>query len=264
MLNQFSKNILKISLSIAALVSFSSFVLAQEIVLDKQGDLDQVYLKSNESAGLLPMNDLDMEFGYVLYESEIQVDQANSVLKLEHVRDYAVVFVDEHLQGTLTDGRKKVSLKVAPGKYKLKLYVENIGRITYGPEILDNSRGLFGSVSLNAAEIENWTMTPLHIKGLDVAGLKFTSRKDRSVPAFLRGNFHIDHPKDGYLDISGWGMGEVWINGKYIGAFWEEEKQQSIQVSADLLQKGQNEITVFELKNSGQKTMKITDQPVFK
>ena len=237
--------------------------LAQHIVLDKQATLGQVYLNSHESEGLLPMNDLDMEFGYVLYESEINPGSENAVLELEHVRDYAVVFVDDGLQGTLTDNRKKVSLNTKPGKYKLKLFVENIGRITYGPEILDNSKGLFGSIILDGEEIENWTMTPLNIKGLDVADLTFDQRKPAASPCFLKGEFSMDSPMECYLDISGWGMGEVWINGKYMGSFWEEERQQSIQVSADVLRQGKNEIVVFELKNTAQKFMKITDKPVF-
>lgn len=253
----------KISLLIICFASFTRTALAQDIVLNRQADLGQVYLKSHESTGPLPMNDLDLEFGYVLYESEIHVDPDHAVLQLENVRDYAVVFIDDKLQGTLTDNRKKVSLNVGAGKYKLKLFVENIGRITYGPEILDNSRGVFGSISVGGEEIENWTMTPLNIKGVEVADLIFDVRKPVAVPCFLKGEFNIGRPIDCYLDISGWGMGEVWINGKYIGAFWEEEKQQSIQIAADLLTKGKNEIIVFELKNTAQKIMKITDKPVF-
>ena len=30
------------------------------------------------------------------------------------------------------------------GIHKLSIYTENIGRITYGPEILDNSKGIYG------------------------------------------------------------------------------------------------------------------------
>ena len=249
--------------SIIFITAFTLHASAQEIVLNKQANLEQVYLKSYSSSNLLPMNDLDLEFGYVLYESEINVKDDNAVLELEHVRDYAVVVVNDKRQGTLTDNKKKLSLNIAPGKYKLKLYVENIGRITYGPEILDNSKGLFGTATLNGNDIENWNMTPLQIKGFDVTKLNFDTRDSAEIPCFLKGEFTSNSPMNCYLDVTGWGMGEVWINGKYIGAFWEEEKQQSIQVSADLLVKGKNEITVFELKNTQQTRMRITDKPVF-
>jgi hypothetical protein len=253
----------KINLLITCFITFTWTALAQDIVLTKQADLRQAYLKRYQSAAPLPMNELDMESGYVLYESEINVASENAVLELEHVRDYAVVFVEDKLQGSLTDSKKKLSLNVQPGKYKLKLFVENIGRITYGPEILDNSKGLFGSISLAGDEVENWTMTPLNIKEIDLDGLTFDAHQSGAFPCFLKGEFSIGIPADCYLDLSGWGMGEVWINGKYLGAFWEEEKQQSIQIPANVLTKGKNELIVFELKNTQQKNMKITDKPVF-
>lgn len=244
-------------------MAVSLAVSAQEIDFTKSAALNQAYLKPYASKGLLPMNDLDIDFGYVLYESEINMASANAVLELEHVRDYAVVFIDDQLAGTLNDQKKKISVKATLGKHQLKLYVENIGRITYGPEILDNAKGLFGSIALNNEEIEGWTITPLNIKDIDITNLVFDARKPSSLPSFLKASFKLGKPIDCFLDVSGWGMGEVWINKKYIGSFWEEEKQQSIQIPATLLSKGENEIVVFEMKNTAQKTMKITLQPVF-
>lgn len=242
-----------------------SYLWAQDIALDERASLEQVYQQSHESESLLPFNDLDIEFGYVLYQAEINVETEESELELENVRDYAVILIDGKLQGTITDNRKKVVLNVAPGKYVLQLYAENIGRITYGPEILDNSKGLFGSASLDGEEIEGWTITPLGIKDCLVANLKFEKQdSDRGFPCFRRGVFRIDNPEDKYLDISGWGMGEVWINGKYMGSYWEEEKQQSIQIPASDMRAGENEIVVFEMKNSKENRMKLVDSPLFK
>ena len=253
----------KINLFVLGLLAVSSAVWAQHIDFNKSADLDQVYLKPHQSKGLVPMNDLDMEFGYVLYQAEIDIPSDNAVLALENVRDYAVVFIDDQLTGTLTDQKKELSLKLTSGKHNLKLYAENIGRITYGPEILDNSKGLFGSITINNEEIENWTITPLNIKGHEISTVVFEPRKQVALPMFFKAEFELAQQSDFYLDISGWGMGEVWINNKYVGSFWEEEKQQSIQISADLVTKGKNEIVVFEMKNTQQKTMKITDKPVF-
>jgi beta-galactosidase len=237
---------------------------AQEIVFDKQASVNQCYLKSQESKNPLPMNDLDVETGYVLYEAEIDGSVDSPQLNLENVRDYAVVFLDDQFQGTLTDQHKQHSLKAATGRHKLRIFVENIGRITYGPEILDNSKGLFGSITLGNEEIENWVITPLGIRNLDVSKLVFEQRKESALPGFFQAEFMISQPDAYYLDISGWGMGEVWINGTYAGAYWEEEKQQSIQLPVEFLKAGKNEITVFELKNLEQKNMKLSKQAVFR
>lgn len=247
---------------ILAFISWKGF--AQEIVFDKQAEISQVYLKSQESKNLLPMNELDMETGYVLYEAEIDVTAENPKLTLENVRDYAVVFLEDQLQGTLTDKHKQLELKAAVGRHKLRIFVENIGRITYGPEILDNSKGLFGSITLEDNEIENWMIIPLGIRNLEASKLLFEPGKASSLPCFFKAEFILPQPSAHYLDISGWGMGEVWINDTYVGAYWEEEKQQSIQIPSELLKAGKNQIVVFELKNLKQKNMKLSKQPVFR
>ena len=247
---------------ILAFLSFKGF--AQDIIFDKQAGIKQCYLQPQQSENLLPMNELDVETGYVLYEAELEVSAENPKLTLENVRDYAVVFLDDQLQGTLTDKHKQLSLKAAMGKHELLIFVENIGRITYGPEILDNSKGIFGSITLGNTEIEGWTITPLGIKNLEVTKLVFEPRKASSLPGFFKAEFTMPQPQAYYLDISGWGMGEVWINGTYAGAYWEQEKQQSIQIPQELLKAGKNEIVVFELKNPEQKSMKLSKQPVFR
>ena len=67
-----------------------------------------------------------------------------------------------------------------------------------------------------------------------------------------------------HLNVSGWGMGEVWLNGSYLGTYWEEYPQQSLQIPADALRKGENELVVFELKNNGKRIMSLSDKVIFK
>lgn len=239
-------------------------LIGQEIVLDKKATLEQVYQETFESENMLPMNDMNVEYGYVLYQTEITTESNNAELELENVRDYAVVYVDGKLQGTLSNNQKKIQLETSTGKHKLQLYVENIGRITYGPEILDNSKGLFGNITLDGGDIENWTMITLNIKDFPLENLTFQNGIQDELPCFHEGTFNVSSLEKFYLDISGWGMGEVWINNKYMGSYWEQEKQQSIQIQSDNLVLGENKIVVFELKNNQQKTMKLTNKPIFK
>ena len=203
---------------------------AQELKMTECAPLTQIYGEVSESDELLPMGDVGVEFGYVLYQAAITVPAGEAALELENVRDYAAVYLDGVFQGTLTDNRKTLILKAEPGRHTLQLYVENIGRITYGPEILDNSKGLFGEAR------------------------------------FRRGQFdRAAHEGAVYLDVSGWGMGEVWINGHYLGSFWDEEKQQSILIPAEILAEKGNRIVVFDLKNNDPgATMRLSDKPVFK
>lgn len=245
-------------------IPFPVSLIAQEIRLDERGSLEQVYMKMVKSENLLPMNDLNVESGYVLYRAEVTTGSEKAELELENVRDYAAVYMDGKLQGTLTGNSKKIVLETVPGKHQLQLYAENIGRITYGPEILDNSKGLFGDVTLDGKDIENWTIIPLNIRNYPVGSLTFDMTADTEGPCFYKGIFHVNSSRSFYLDISGWGMGEVWLNNNYLGSYWEQEKQQSIQIQPDQLVQGKNELVVFELKNNLQKTMKLSETPVFK
>jgi len=242
----------------------SQTVLAQEIVLNQKASLEQVYKKAVEAENLLSMNDLNEDFGYVLYQSEIVTRLESEELELENVRDYAAVYIDGKLQGRMTENKKKIAIKTNPGKCLLQIYVENIGRITYGPEITDNSKGLFGEVTLDGNVIRNWKMVPLRIRNCFVKDLKFDKRTETESPGFYKGTFELGTVQNNYLDISGWGMGEVWINQKYVGSYWEEEKQQSILIPSEDLVQGENEVVIFELKNNRQKTMKLSQTPVFK
>ena len=60
-------------------------------------------------------------------------------------------------------------------------------------------------------------------------------------------------------------MGEVWLNGCYLGAFWNEEKQQSIRIPDDLLRRTGNMLVVFDIRNCDPTTcMQLSTNPVFK
>lgn len=251
------------------LLLFSLFLVSslssQEIRMTEMASLEQVYGEKQESPTALSMNDLGMDSGgYALYEAEITSTTESGTLSVENIRDYAAVYIDGHLKGGVTDENKELSFQLSSGKHLLQIYVENIGRITYGPEILDNSKGLFGTVKFDEEEIEGWNMIPLQIKDCEMAGLHFTEIAPTEKPCFYKGKFLLDTLCETHLNISGWGMGEVWINGSYMGTYWEEYPQQSIQIPADALAIGENEVIVFELKNNGKQIMSLSDKVVFK
>lgn len=256
---------MKIVLLSIALMLFAAGAEAQELKMTQCASLTQVYGEVSESDELVPMNDVGVDFGYVLYEAPVAVAAQGAVLELEHVRDYAAVYLDGKFCGTMTDNRKVLTLDAAPGEHTLQLYVENIGRITYGPEILDNSKGLFGNAQLGGEPIAGWKITPLEVRDADLAALVFEPLGLCCTPSFRSGSFDWAGQGDTYLDVSGWGMGEVWINATYLGSFWDEEKQQSIRIPADVLRPKDNRIVVFDLKNNDPAaTMRLSDKPVFK
>ena len=74
----------------------------------------------------------------------------------------------------------------------------------------------------------------------------------------------MDASREVHLNMSGWGMGEVWVNNEFVGTYWENNLQQSIQVPAGNLKEGENTVVVFELKNNGNSSLSLSDKIVFK
>ena len=93
---------------------------AQELKMTECAPLTQIYGEVSESDELLPMGDVGVEFGYVLYQAAITVPAGEAALELENVRDYAAVYLDGVFQGTLTDNRKTLVLKAETGQHTLQ------------------------------------------------------------------------------------------------------------------------------------------------
>lgn len=247
------------------LVLFSYITIsAQEVCFTKSSSLDNVLEDFIEEDIALPMNELDMDYGYALYMTDVVINDTDSYLEVENIRDFASVYIDDIFQGTLSDGNKKLKLKVTLGKHKLSIYAENIGRITYGPEILDNNKGLFGIVTIASEEITGWKMSPLRIKETSPFSFSFDLNSNILPACYFKAEINLDDTQSSqYLDMRGWGMGEVWINGEYIGSFWESNKEKTLSIPKGVLKQGDNEIIIFELVNKGQKLARLTSNQVF-
>lgn len=97
-----------------------------------------------------------------------------------------------------------------------------------------------------------------------VGELIYEAFKPTEMPGFFKGTFSLDASREVHLNMSGWGMGEVWVNNEFVGTYWENNLQQSIQVPAGNLKEGENTVVVFELKNNGNSSLSLSDKIVFK
>jgi beta-galactosidase len=66
-------------------------------------------------------------------------------------------------------------------------------------------------------------------------------------PTFYRAHFTLTSTADTFLDIRHLGKGALWINGHAIGRFWNIGPQQTLYVPGPWLNKGANEIVIFDL-----------------
>lgn len=193
--------------------------------------------------------DLNQGNGYVLYSKKF-VQPISGKLEISGLRDFATVYVNGEKVGELNRYYKNYSMEIEiPFNATLEILVENMGRINYGSEIINNLKGIISPVIINGIEITgNWQMYkfPLDFKP-ELKALANKNTKGR--PVFYQGNFVLDKTGDTFLDMRKWGKGIVYVNGHHLGRYWSVGPQQTLYLPGVWLVKGANDIVIFEQQN---------------
>jgi len=113
------------------------------------------------------------------------------VLRIERLRDYALVFVNGKRVAVLDRrlNQDSVGVDIPAGEVTLDLFVENLGRINYGPYLNDNRKGITERVTLHGRELKGWEMYgfPFH----DVSGWHSAKKAGTAVPWYAGGRFPL-------------------------------------------------------------------------
>jgi beta-galactosidase len=183
---------------------------------------------------------------------------------MDEVRDYARVYVNDSLVGTLDRrlGQNRLTLRVPAGGATLDILVENMGRINFTKALRGERKGITHAVTLGGRELTRWTAFPLPFDSLGGIPFRSASPDGARGPALYRGTVTVEHPGDTFLDMRGWGKGTVWVNGHHLGRFWEIGPQQTLYVPAPWLRAGRNEVTVFDLDLPGRRTLTGLSHPI--
>ena len=239
---------------------------AQELKMTECAPLTQIYGEVCESDELLPMGDVGGGIRIRPLPGRNHRSRRGAALELENVRDYAAVYLDGVFQGTLTDNRKTLTLKAEPGRHIAAL-VENIGRITYGPEILDNSKATLRRSLASAAKRSPAGRSPRSKCATPIpkpSSSKPSARATRPVSG--AGSSTVRRTKEPFTSTCrDGGMGEVWINGHYLRLVLGRGETAVDPHSGRNPRRKGNRIVVFDLKNNDPgATMRLSDKPVFK
>jgi len=210
----------------------------------------------------LTFEHMGQDYGYVSYNTIIEGNRTG-IIKINGLRDYAVVLVNNKRVGIIDRSLNHDSLKITlpPGHVSLSIWVENMGRINYGKYLLQNKKGITGDVTFAGEKLSNWTMYNLPFnKEPNLTHKEGVLSGD--IPVIRDGTFNLDKVGDTYLDMRGWGKGVVWVNGHNLGKYWYVGPQQTLYLPAEWLKIGTNHIEVFELLDTVQDTMIGIDKPV--
>jgi len=199
-----------------------------------------------------PMELLGQSYGFVLYRHRA-AGRLKGLLEISAVRDYAVVQAGGRRQGVLDRrlGTKALAVDLDAGE-ALDILVENMGRINFGPQLVDDRKGIVGQVTLDGVPLKGWENYALPMTSL--GALRFSASSVEG-PAFRRGVLRVTSPGDTFLDLRGWGKGYVWVNGHNLGRYWKIGPQQCLFVPAVWLRPGGNEVVVLDLEPSGERTL---------
>jgi hypothetical protein len=212
-----------------------------------------------QSAQPKPMEQYGQNFGFILYSTYLR-GHHHGKLTVTDLHDYANVYLDGKYVGSLDRTKKKQTLdlpRTDPPAQRLDILVEGMGRINYGQHLID-PKGITERVTLNSMTLMDWLV---HLLPMDSTMIPFVPKHYpgpwlEQPGLYFRGTFNIDKPGDTYLDVSGWEKGHVWINGHHLGRYWNIGPQQRLYLPASFLNKGANEVLLFDLHRTAPGTLR--------
>lgn len=227
------------------------------------------------------MEDLGQSYGYILYESWLPVYPDTNEFYISALHDYAYVYLGDRFLGTYERNNNTV-VPIPPyvstdQTLRLRILVENMGRINYGPQMINERKGITQGVYANERYLANWTMYTIPLSGKKVDNYIFSGKNPKSTemgteedgPVFYKAVFTVPHSNDNipdtFLDTSKLGKGVVFVNGVNVGRFWPKAgPQRFLYIPGVYLKKGNNNIVVLEFQPKGSLiTLKFTKTPVY-
>ena len=222
------------------------------------------------------MEEFDQGFGSILYSTTTPATTGETLLTINDPHDYAQVFLDGKYSGKLDRrlGEKALQLPQLKEGQRLDILVEAMGRINFGRAIKD-FKGITGNVTITedrngrkfVCDLKDWEVYNLtddyeFYRNMDFQPLADISNNGERIPGAYRATFNIRNPADTYLDFSTFGKGLVYVNGRGIGRIWEIGPQQTLYMPGAWLNKGENEILVFDIVGPGSAISRGEKTPV--
>jgi len=208
----------------------------------------------------LSMEEMGQVSGWVLYRHDVTAPVSGE-LEAPGLRDYGIVFVNGKRVATLSRREKTFTTRIEiPAGGRLEILVENMGRINYGPDMVNNRKGIIAPVKLAGTELSGWRMYQLPFGRPPTA--RGSSTPAPGIPTVLHGSFTLDRTGDTFLDMRAWGKGIVFINGINVGRYWRLGPQQTLFLPGAWLKRGRNEIVVFETGATNARTIAGLSAPI--
>lgn len=204
--------------------------------------------------------------GVTLYRTRIE--DHDELLSFAEIRDAAYATIDGDPLGTLWRTSNDHTLLLPRRSGLLDLYVENQGRVNYGPRI-GEAKGLIGPARSASRTVTAWQTLGPDLEALDervLGPLTEAPTVDPSLPVrgltFCQGTFDVSDPVDHHLALDGWGRCLVWVNSTLLGRYWAAGPTGTLYVPGPMLRRGRNELVVLELTGARGARVSFVEAPV--
>ena len=221
-----------------------------EITITKHSTIWQHLPKPIVSAQPLPMEALNQDQGLVIYKTKL-IGHKSGKLTITEPHDFGLIFLNgKYIDSVWRDGGKW-TITLPPTEVKdpvLEIVMEGMGHINFAQFMIDR-KGITDRVTLNGMTLMDWEMYPLPMKPADIQTMTSIPVKanDERNGTLFTGTFQLDKTGDTFIDMNEWHKGMVYINGHFLGRYWNKGPQHRLYCPASFLQKGNNTITVFDL-----------------
>ncbi len=209
------------------------------------------------------MEQLEQDFGYIVYSTEVEGPLEPGDLFFTQLHDRAHIFIDGKLVGIRQRSRRmdEVQIGLAAGeKIRLDVLVENMGRVNYGPKLFDR-KGIVGGARIERRFHFGWDHYCLPME--DLSGLQWKPTEKTQEPTFYKGILKIEGtPCDTFVALPNFEKGICIVNGFNLGRYFNSAgPQKTLYIPAPVLREGDNEFIVFETDSCTEPTVEFRDTP---
>jgi beta-galactosidase len=212
----------------------------------------------------LAMEMVDQDYGFIHYRTRISGPRPEGLLRLRELHDRALVFLDGKIKAVMEreSGEESLRVEIPAEGITLDILVENMGRVNFGPGLLDR-KGILGGVTFADQFQFGWQIFPMPMEKLYTLNFRPLAGAAQTCPTFYRGIFPLEERGDTYLALPGWTKGVAWLNGFNLGRYWNRGPQKTLYIPAPLFDIGLNELIVFELHGTENPRVEFRQQPEF-
>jgi len=238
-------------------------ISVQEFAFTEAAPLFSNLPKAKHDKKIRTMEEYNQGFGSIMYRTVLPALSAPAMLTVNEPHDFAQVYIDGKYIGKIDRRLGEKSLTIPTGKAgaTLDILVEAMGRINFGRAIKD-FKGITDNVSVTiekdgfayTTELRNWEVFNLPDEIEFYQAMEFkplasisAGENGRLPNGVYRAKFNVKKPGDTFIDMETWGKGLVYVNGHALGRFWEIGPQQTLYLPGCWLNKGENEIVVFDI-----------------